>query len=355
MFFSTSAAAFSVPTPLLGAVSLTAESVFGPVTNSIVMAVIVCAVIIWFVRHAMKDAQLIPGARQNFVELIAEFLFNQTEAIVGKKVAPRAFPLLATIFIFVLMNNYFGLLPGVGTIGWKGGAHGDHGAEHPVAAHVAPATPAAVHATAVAESPESATAAKEVAAVAESHEAPEAEVAYKEHLIPWFRPASADLNFTLALAAVFMLLWVFLTVREVGVWGFILHTFGPKGGLQGFMKFALIPIFFFVGMIELVSIAFRPVSLSLRLFGNIFAGETLLHAMGGLLASLGAPPIVAFFGKILLPLPFYFLELLVGVLQATVFTLLCAVYIQLSTAHDEEHGDDAHDAEGHGAPAPAAH
>ena len=323
-----------MPTPLLGAVSLTAESVFGPITNSILMALIVCVVIVGFVRRAMKNAQLIPGGRQNFVEWIAEFLYNQTEAIVGKKVAPRAFPLLATIFIFVLINNYFGLLPGVGTIGWEAGHHDDHGAKHPVAAEVA------------------------ALAGGQHGEAPPADHAAKggdkgkgekAHLVPWFRPGSADLNFTLALAAVFMILWVYLTVKEAGVWGFIVHTFGPKGGLQGFMKFALIPIFFFVGMIELVSIAFRPVSLSLRLFGNIFAGETLLHAMSGLLQSLGAPTWLAYLGKIALPLPFYFLELLVGVLQATVFTLLCAVYIQLSTAHDEEHGheDGHHGEEGH--------
>jgi F-type H+-transporting ATPase subunit a len=315
------------------------------------MALIVCLVIIWFVRRAMKNPQLIPNGRQNFVELIAEFLYNQTEAIVGKKVAPRAFPLLATIFIFVLANNYFGLLPGVGTIGWEAGHHDDHGASHPVAASVAEADP---HAAATGAGEKVDHAAKNGAAAEDK--------AHAAHMVPWFRPASADLNFTLALAAVFMILWIVLTVREVGVWGFIVHTFGPKGGLQGLMKYALIPIFFFVGMIELVSIAFRPVSLSLRLFGNIFAGETLLHAMGGLLESLGAPTAVAFFGKILLPLPFYFLELLVGVLQATVFTLLCAVYIQLSTAHDEEHGhsdeghgEDAPDAAGHGAHAPAAH
>jgi F-type H+-transporting ATPase subunit a len=85
----------------------------------------------------------------------------------------------------------------------------------------------------------------------------------------------------------------------------------------------------------LVSIAFRPVSLSLRLFGNIFAGEVLLHTM----ATLGdkLPPLIAFLLSILLPLPFYFMELLVGLLQAVVFVLLCSVYIKLSTAHDEEH------------------
>lgn len=342
MLLSISAASLCTPTPMLGAVSLTAESVFGPMTNSILLALIVCVVIVGFVRRAMKDARIIPGGKQNFVEWIAEFLYNQTEAIVGKKVAPRAFPLLATIFIFVLVNNYFGLLPGVGTIGWEAGHHDDHGAKQAVAAEVAAS--AAVDHGQVSEGDH---------AAAEEGEAK----AHESHLVPWFRPGSADLNFTLALATVFMVLWVYLTVREAGVWGFIVHTFGPKGGLQGFMKFALIPIFVFVGLIEVVSIAFRPVSLSLRLFGNIFAGETLLHAMGSLLQTLGAPTWVAYLGKIALPLPFYFLELLVGLLQAIVFTLLCAVYIQLSTAHDEEHGhgDEHHGEEGHQSPAaPAA-
>jgi F-type H+-transporting ATPase subunit a len=342
MLSFTSAAAFSVPSPLLGAVSLTAEPVFGPVTNSIVMAVIVCAVIIWFVRGAMKNPQLVPDGRQNFVELVVEFLFTQTEAIVGKKVAPRAFPLLATIFVFVLVNNYFGLLPGVGTIGW----HAEHHGEHAVAAQVAHvATGDTGHGDAAGHAD---TGHGEHAAQGADHGKTSAhgeEEEHKAHLTPWFRPGTADLNFTLALACVFMIVWMFLTIRELGLWGFVLHTFGPKGGLTGFMKYALVPIFFFVGLIELVSIAFRPVSLSLRLFGNIFAGETLLHAMGALLGSLGAPKWLDFVGKILLPLPFYFLELLVGLLQATVFTLLCAVYIQLSTTH-EDHGDGHHDETG---------
>ena len=105
---------------------------------------------------------------------------------------------------------------------------------------------------------------------------------------------------------------------------------------MGFMKYALIPLFMFVGVIEVVSIALRPVSLSLRLFGNVFAGETLLHEMGGLVKAGG--PIVEFICRVLVPLPFYFMEILVGALQAMVFALLCTIYIQLSTAHDEEEG-----------------
>jgi F-type H+-transporting ATPase subunit a len=102
------------------------------------------------------------------------------------------------------------------------------------------------------------------------------------------------------------------------------------------MAMLLAPIFFFVGIIEIVSIGFRPVSLSLRLFGNIFAGENLLITMITLGKTLGVPGWLSAIISVIVPIPFYFLELLVGLLQAMVFVLLCAVYIQLSTTHDEE-------------------
>lgn len=102
------------------------------------------------------------------------------------------------------------------------------------------------------------------------------------------------------------------------------------------MALVLVPIFLFVGVIEVISMAFRPVSLSLRLFGNVFAGETLLTSMITLGKQLQLPDWMSYIMSVTIPLPFYFLELLVGLLQAAVFMLLCAVYIQLSTSHDEE-------------------
>mgnify|MGYP001422057916 CR=1 FL=1 len=91
-------------------------------------------------------------------------------------------------------------------------------------------------------------------------------------------------------------------------------------------------VFFAAGLLEVISIAFRPVSLSLRLFGNIFAGETMLEAM------LHKFPALAW----LLPVPFYFVELLVGLIQAGVFTLLAAIFIMLSCGHDEEGSASPH-------------
>jgi F-type H+-transporting ATPase subunit a len=99
-------------------------------------------------------------------------------------------------------------------------------------------------------------------------------------------------------------------------------------------------VFLFVGAIEIVSIIIRPVTLSIRLFGNIFAGENVLHTMSDLMADTGW--LGSFLGSIALPLPFYFMELLVGLLQAIVFTLLCSVYIQLSTTHDDHGHEEEH-------------
>lgn len=286
----------------IAAVSPKAEPLIGYLTNSIFVGLIVAGLVIFFVWRATRNIRLVPGKKQNFVEFIIEFLYGQVEGIVGAKVAPRVFPFLCTLFIFILVSNWFGLIPGVGTIGLT---------EHP-------------------------------GAFMSAH-----------HLdTPLLRPATADMNLTVGMALIFMVLWVWWTLTELGehethgkgsqltqagmgIWGFIKHTFAPKGGLKGAILFVLVPIFLFVGVIEIISIVFRPVSLSLRLFGNLFAGESLLHSMAVLGKDWG--PVLSFLSKIVLPLPFYFLELLVGVLQATVFTLLCAVYIQLSTSHEEEH------------------
>ncbi len=284
--------------PLIAAGGINAPEIpaFGWLTNSILVAAIVTCAVLAFTRMATRRMELIPGPKQNLVEYVVEFLYGQVEGIVGKHVAPKAFPLLATLFIFILSSNWFGLLPGVGTVGFG----------HKVAA----------------------------LSVDSSH----VDADGHHTFVPLLRPATADLNMTLALAAVFMLVWFYLSIRELGVWGTLVHIFGPKGGLHGPLKYALMPIFFFVGLIEVVSIIFRPMSLSLRLLGNIFAGETLLHTMGGLGATIGLPSWLAWISSVLFPLPFYFMEILVGALQATVFSLLCAVYIKLATTHDgEEH------------------
>jgi len=258
-------------------------------TNSLVATFIVVATIVYLARQATRQLAIIPGPSQNIFEAVMVILYDTLEGIVGKHMVTRVFSLLATLFIFILIANWFGLLPGVGSIGW-GDVTGSF-------RHV-----------------------------------PNVEV-------PILRPTTADLNMTLGMAVIFMGFWLYWTLSEVGLMGFLKHTFGVKGGMKGIMAALLFPIFFFVGIIEIVSIGFRPISLSLRLFGNVFAGENLLTTMITLGKTLGVPEWIAVVISLIVPIPFYFLELLVGLLQAMVFVLLCAVYIQLSTTHDE---DEAH-------------
>ncbi len=283
------------PFPIASGLTLDAPSLFKDfqaipfsesLTNSIFVSAIIASFVIWFCRRATRNMTLIPGARQNSFETIVEMLYDMLEAIVGRHMIARTFAFLATLFVFILASNWFALFPGVGSIGW--------GVREPGFLNVPDVT------------------------------------------TPLLRPTTADLNMTLAMALLFMVLWFYWTITSVGLKHFLVHMFGVKGGVKGFMGLVLVPIFFFVGIIEVVSTAFRPVSLSLRLFGNIFAGENLLVTMITLGKTLNLPQWVAYVASVTLPVPFYFLEILVGILQATVFMLLCAVYIQLSTAHDEE-------------------
>ncbi len=256
-------------------------------TNSVFVAAVVVVIVVWLARQATRRMELVPGRRQNLFEALIEALYQTVEGIVGRHMAAKTFPLLATIFLFILVANWFALLPGVGSIGW-------------------------------------------------GQPTGQGFLSLKEIEVPLLRPATADLNMTLGIAAFFMIMWFWWTIREMGFLGFLDHTFGVKGGLKGLMAVCLFPIFLFVGLIEVISIAFRPVSLSLRLFGNVFAGENLLVTMITLGKQLGLPPLLSMIMGIVIPIPFYFLELLIGILQAAVFTLLCSVYIQLSTSHDEE-------------------
>jgi len=255
-------------------------------TNSMLVTIIVTVLVVIWARQSTKKMTLIPSGVQNLFEAVVETLYITFEGVVGKHMIPKVFPLVATLFLFILTANWFGLVPGVGTIGFGEPGGGPLG--------------------------------------------------LKEIHYPLLRPANADLNMTLGMALFFMVWWTVWTIQEVGVLGFLKENFAPKGDLKGFLQYALLPLFLFVGVIEMISIAIRPVSLSFRLFGNMYAGETLLHTMAAIGASLPVP--LSWIALILFPLPFYFLELLVGLLQAFVFAMLCAVYIKLSTGHEGEGG-----------------
>lgn len=225
-----------------------------PITNSILLSWIATIVLIVLAVLATAKIESIPRGIQNVFESIIEMLYNLVNSVLeDENKTKKYFPLLATIFIFVITNNWLGLLPGVGSIGLNEVKHGEN------------------------------------------------------VLIPLFRGGNADLNTTLALAIVAVIAVQVFGVAAIGTFKYAKKFINFHG-----------PINFFVGALELISEFSKMISFSFRLFGNIFAGEVLLMVVGSL------APYIA-------PLPFFLLELFVGMIQALVFMMLTLVFIKGAT------------------------
>jgi len=245
-----------------------------PVSNSILTTWILAAVIIIAIRVLIGTPKIVPNKGQALVENMASGLRDALEPIVGKSMIGKVFPTLCGFFIFILLMNWSGLLPGVGTIKYNSDGH----------------------------------------------------------WLDAIRPATSDLNTTLALSIISFVAWTYFVLRYAGFKVLIFDLFGNKADkkeLSTPMWIMLSFIFLGVGGIEVVSIAFRLISLSFRLYGNVFGGENLIHALGGI-----APYVV--------PAVAGLLEVLVGLIQAFVFTLLSAVYIGLICNHEGGHDEEGH-------------
>lgn len=245
------------------------------ITNSMLVTWFVAAGIIVFAQLATRKIRPVPSGAQNFWEWLVESLYNFLEGIIGRHLVRKTFWFFATIFIFILFVNWFGLIPGVGTIGW-------------------------------------------------GHHDPITGIFHVDR--PLLRGGNADLNMTTAMSAIFFVLWFVWAIQANGVGGFLIHLFGPKGETSGIVRVLMVVIFFMVGWLEVISILFRPVALSFRLFGNIYAGESIIEALSGMVPMLSW----------LIPIPFYFLEVLVGFVQALVFMLLTAIFTLLIAEHGPE-------------------
>jgi F-type H+-transporting ATPase subunit a len=250
------------------------------ITNSMVVTWMVALGLIAFAHVATRNMKPVPRGIQNFFEWLVESLYSFLEGIIGPHLVKRTFWFFATIFIFILSTNWLGLIPGVGSIGWGHRTSQGFTIDQPL-----------------------------------------------------FRGANADVNMTLAMALVFFACWIVWALQEVGPIGFLKELFAPKGESTGLLRVLMIFVFFLAGCLEIISILFRPVSLSFRLYGNIFAGENLLEAMSKLVPGFGW----------LVPVPFYLLELLVGLVQALVFMLLTAVFTMLICQHEATEPAAAHD------------
>lgn len=253
------------------------------ITNSMLNTWIALVLFVVLAVVLRNRRALVPRGIQNFVETVLELLVDQIEKVTNDRVRARRFlPIVGSLFTFILVSNWMGLIPGVGTIGvW--GVHEGH-----------------------------------------------------VMLIPLFRAATSDLNTTLALSVIAVATSHVLGIAAIGFFKYA-NKFIQIGNIWKSLRKGPVAIFaalieFFVGILELIGEVAKMLSLSLRLFGNVFAGEVLLTVIAGLIAYAA-------------PLPFIFLELIVGIVQATVFSMLTLVYLTVAT--DAPHGDDAQHSESH--------
>jgi len=235
------------------------------VTNTMIAGLLAVVLAGSFFAYALRNPRLVPGRLQGLAELIIEGFLNLCISVAGERNGRRFFPLVTSFFIFIITCNWMGLLPGYLTIG-------------------------VYH-----------------------------EVDHELEMVPILRSATTDLNTTVALALVSVIAAQVYGVRSLGFSSY----FGR------FINFKQGPIGFYIGILETISELAKVISLSFRLFGNIFAGEVLLSVIG-------------FLVPLVVTIPFLGLELFVGAIQAFVFALLTLVFSTMAvTAHDEAHASEA--------------
>ena len=247
-----------------------------PVTNSLINSWLVVLVVVIAAMAIGRRIKTVPGKAQAALEMIVETFLNLYDGVTNSRAKSIKFaPIILSFFFFILFNNWLGIFPGVGSIGMmvKEGGH--------------------------------------------------------EVFVPYFRGGTADLNTTLALAIIGVVLSHIFGVMAVGAW----HHFNKFINLQAFLEIPkkirkdptiilVNPIKAFVGLVEIIGELAKVASLSFRLFGNIFAGEVLLAAMAAILAFA-------------VPIPFMFLEIVVGLIQALIFSMLILIYISINTTAEE--------------------
>lgn len=244
-----------------------------PVTNSMICTWIVAAVILVLVRATTpKNIKEVPSGTQNVLEALVEIWDNLIGDILDQRVTRWVFPFATTFFIFIVMSNLVDLVPGVGSVG-------------------------AFH---------------------------------DGKFTPFFRPPTTDANLTVAMAGIFLIMSLYWAVRFNGPWGLVKHIFGVKMEANKWVYPLFFALFIFIGAMELLSVLFaRPVALAMRLYGNIFAGESILDMI------FNAPHL---WESLLLSSFMYFYETFVCLVQAFVFAMLVVAFVgTLCTHQDEEH------------------
>jgi F-type H+-transporting ATPase subunit a len=289
-------------------------------TNTLITALLVDIILILLAILGTRNMQLVPRGFQNLLELAVEAIYNLTESVAGAKWTPRFFAIVATIFFYILVSNWFGLIPGLAAFGMC--------EEHHVEEAVQPGAVSGLAAP----------------LMDSSQEEPPSPTGCQagEILVPLFRSPSTDLNNNLALAVISVFMTQVYGVMAVGI-GYFTRFFNIKGIIRAFQSdrhgmrrgcsgmlstFMFGFIDFFVGVLETISEFAKIISFSFRLFGNIFAGEVMLLVLASLV------PLV-------LNIPFLGLEVFIGLIQAFIFYILTVAFFAVATA-SHDHGGEHH-------------
>lgn len=271
--------------PQLPNIAVPADTLFHigplPVTNTLLLTWITILVILGLCYFALRRPKIVPGFLQNLVEWATELMLNLCEEVAGKENGRRFFPWVATIFFFVLFANWWEVIPGIETIGTK-----------------EPGATACFAGIFLCGSD-------------------------SNHITAWLRPPSTDLNLTIAIAVVSVVVTQIYGFKQLGAFSHITKYLNYREGPMGIV----------IGLLEAVLEAVRIISFSFRLFGNLFAGDVLLLVMAFLVPVLG-------------PTAFYFLEVFVGFIQAFVFAMLTLVFMSLAVTPHEHPAHDEHDTHG---------
>lgn len=261
-------------------VTLYAEPIFNigtfTVTNTLINSWVVVILVVLLAVAIRKSLKRIPKGIQNAFEIIVEGAMKLADSVTGdRRKTQKIFPIVFAIFTFIILNNWLGLLPGIGSIGWLEQGHGE------------------------------------------------------SVFVPFFRGGTADLNTTLALALFAVIASNAFGIITVGIWRYLNKFINVQALAQVPTRIkkepsiAIVnPIKFFVGLIEIIGEVAKVASLSFRLFGNIFAGEVLLTSMAAIFAFV-------------VPIPFMFLEIIIGLIQALIFAMLMLVYFTIASTAEE--------------------
>lgn len=300
------------------------------ITNTMITSwVVVVLILLGILFITSRKWTIVPGPVQNFVEAVVEAFYNLVTGIAGEANGRKFFPVVATIFFFVLINNWLSLTPIFNTIGWVGHETSEeqqieeHGFVEGTIMDVTSIGPIDLHTVPfsgpgnLAISDDSRTIKEDDPDGVEKFREAEESGKFVGELIPLFRGPNTDLNTPLAIA-----IWSAIFVEFWGITALGFFKYGAK-----FIRFSS-PIDFFVGILELISELVRLVSFTFRLFGNMFAGEVVILMF-------------TFLTPLIITLPFYGLELFVGIIQAFIFASLTLVFAVMAVQSHDDHEEHA--------------